>query len=109
MNRSASSPVVAAQLTNATRQDSPTIIGSRPPRPMRVLRLGQVLDMTGLSKTTIYKLQAEGGFPLRMKITTHCVGWIENEVQSWVETRLRLGLKSEINDSQSTASPVKAR
>lgn len=57
--------------------------------PIRLLRLGQVISMTGLGKTKIYELQAEGDFPMRVKITSHSVGWIEEEVQSWLARRIK--------------------
>ena len=57
-------------------------------RPIRLLRLPQVIDATGLGKTTIYALQAEGEFPMRVKITAHSVAWVEEEVQAWLTTRI---------------------
>jgi prophage regulatory protein len=51
-------------------------------RPIRMLRLPQVLDSTGLGKTKIYELQAEGDFPMRVKITAHSVAWVEEEAQA---------------------------
>jgi len=56
--------------------------------PIRILRLGQVLNLTGLGKTKIYELQAEGDFPMRVKITSHSVGWVEHEVQAWLARRI---------------------
>ena len=58
-------------------------------RPIRMLRLAQVIDATGLGKTTIYELQAEGTFPKRVKITSHSVGWVEAEVQAWLANRIK--------------------
>jgi prophage regulatory protein len=58
-------------------------------RPIRMLRLAQVIDMTGLGKTKIYELQAGGAFPMRVKITAHSVGWIEDEVQAWLARRVQ--------------------
>ena len=52
--------------------------------PIHILRLAQVIERTGLKKTTIYELQSEGQFPMRVKITAHAVGWIEHEVQAWL-------------------------
>lgn len=57
--------------------------------PIRMLRLAQVRAMTGLGKTKIYELQAEGDFPMRIKLTGHCVAWIEDEMQSWLAGRVR--------------------
>ena len=56
--------------------------------PIRLLRLPQVMEMTGLRKTKIYELHAEGAFPQRVKITGHSVGWIEAEVQAWLARRV---------------------
>jgi prophage regulatory protein len=58
-------------------------------RPIRMLRLAQVIDVTGLGKTKIYELQAEGSFPMRVKITAHSVAWIEEEVQAWLIARVQ--------------------
>jgi prophage regulatory protein len=58
-------------------------------RPIRMLRLPQVVDATGLGKTKIYELQAEGTFPMRVKITSHSVAWIEEEVQAWLAARVQ--------------------
>lgn len=56
--------------------------------PIRILRLAQVIDMTGLGKTKIYELQAQGRFPMSVRITAHAVGWVEQEVQAWLTGRL---------------------
>ena len=57
---------------------------------IRILRLGQVLDVTGLGKTKIYELQSEGNFPMRVQITAHSVGWIEEDVQAWLAKRVAI-------------------
>ena len=56
--------------------------------PIRILRLRQVLHVTGLGKTKVYDLQSEGRFPMRVQITEHSVGWIEDEVQAWLGKRV---------------------
>jgi|SRR5208282_236641 len=56
--------------------------------PIHILRLAQVIERTGLKKTTIYELQSEGQFPMRVKITAHAVGWTEHEVQAWLAGRI---------------------
>jgi prophage regulatory protein len=40
-----------------------------------------------LGKTKIYELQSKGNFPMRVQITDHSVGWIEQEVQAWLARR----------------------
>lgn len=63
-------------------------------RRIRMLRLAQVREMTGLGKTKIYELQAEGDFPMRVKITEHSVAWIEDEVQAWLARRVEVSAPS---------------
>ena len=55
---------------------------------IRLLRLAQVMEVTGLKRTKIYALQAQGDFPMRVQITPSCVGWIEHEVQAWIAKRV---------------------
>jgi prophage regulatory protein len=44
--------------------------------------------MTGLGRTKVYELQAAGQFPMRVQITSHSVGWVEEEVQAWIAQRV---------------------
>lgn len=62
---------------------------------MKVLRLAQVMDSTGLGRSTIYKYISEGKFPTPLQLSERCVGWLESEVQQWIQSRLdmRDGLK----------------
>ena len=61
--------------------------------PIRILRLAQVLEITGIGKTTLYELQSQGSFPMRVRITDHCVGWVAQEVQSWLANRVALSAR----------------
>jgi prophage regulatory protein len=72
------------RVVNSLRREN----GTPHTQPIRMLRLAQVIDTTGLGKTTIYELQAEGDFPMRVKITSHSVGWVEEEVQAWLARRI---------------------
>lgn len=56
--------------------------------PIRILRLAQVIDTTGLGRSKIYQLQAHGNFPKRVKIASRSVGWVEAEVQAWLARRI---------------------
>lgn len=58
------------------------------PQPIRLLRLAQVIQRTGLRKTKLYELQASGAFPMRVQITAHSVGWVEAEVHAWLIARI---------------------
>lgn len=75
----------AGDVRTASPLRGPVALGDR---RIRMLRLAQVIDVTGLGKTKIYELQAEGRFPMRVKLTAHSVAWIEDEVQAWLAQRI---------------------
>ena len=54
----------------------------------RALRLKQVCQLTGLGRSMIYQMQAEGRFPQRVKLGERAVGWLESEVRDWLATRI---------------------
>ena len=56
----------------------------------RILRLKEVCKFTGLGRSFIYQLQADDQFPRSIKIGVRAVGWLEHEVQEWVERRTQL-------------------
>ena len=46
----------------------------------RIIRLCEVKERTGLSRSTIYAKMANNEFPKPVKITGKAVGWVEAEV-----------------------------
>lgn len=54
---------------------------------MRFLRWPQVHDLVGLSRPTVWRLEREGQFPQRRRITESKVGWVEAEVVDWLRSR----------------------
>ena len=57
--------------------------------PQRVLRFPAVRERTGLSRSTIWRLERRGQFPRHRRISANAVGWSDREVNEWVESRLR--------------------
>lgn len=55
---------------------------------MRVIRLKEVLDTTGLSRSSLYKYIADGDFPKPVALGERCVGWVESEVHDWILARI---------------------
>ena len=53
----------------------------------RALRLRQVVERTGLSKTHIYRLMQRGQFPLPAKLSERVVAWEERTVNNWLAER----------------------
>ncbi|MFZ5697528.1 MAG: AlpA family transcriptional regulator [Pseudomonadota bacterium] len=55
---------------------------------MNIIRLEKVIDKTGLGRSSIYKLMAEGTFPNSVPLTSKAVGWVSDEVDAWVLARI---------------------
>jgi prophage regulatory protein len=59
------------------------------PKPAAILRLRDVIKITGLARSTIYRLDSQGAFPRRVHLGIHSVGWYAEEVSTWLESRQR--------------------
>ena len=55
------------------------------PQAARVLRRRDVQDRTGLSRSTLYERVAEGSFPQPIHLGGRSVGWLESEVDQWID------------------------
>ena len=56
----------------------------------QLYRLPEVIRLTGLSKTSIYRLEGEGKFPTRFQLTESTVGWRADEIETWINDRPRV-------------------
>ena len=54
----------------------------------RFIRLPEVLARTGLSPATIYRQIKAGRFPVQVTLGIRAVGWIESEIDDWIEARI---------------------
>lgn len=57
-------------------------------QPIRILRLPDVLQRTGLSRSQIYRLVTLGSFPTQIQLGDRASGWIEAEVEKWLQDRI---------------------
>ena len=55
-----------------------------------ILRLPAVLACTGLSRTSIYARMARDEFPKSISLGDRAVGWLQSEIELWVEQRVAL-------------------
>lgn len=62
--------------------------GQATPAPRRVLRLPEVITKTGLSRTTLYTMSKAGHFPESISLGGKAMGWIEAEIDHWIEERM---------------------
>ena len=62
--------------------------GPPPAEPLVILRRAQVERKTGLPCSSLYSLIAENKFPKPMQLSARRVGWLQHEVQLWLEERV---------------------
>lgn len=53
----------------------------------RLLRHEEVIERTGLSAVTIWRMERKGDFPRRRQVSPNRVGWIASEVDEWIRSR----------------------
>lgn len=54
---------------------------------MSILNAKEVTKKTGLSRTTIWRLERKGEFPLRIALSDRRIGWKEEEIDKWLDSR----------------------
>ena len=54
-----------------------------------ILRLPNVKARTGLSRSTIYLRISEGSFPKPISLGERAVGWLESDIQDWIQKRIK--------------------
>lgn len=53
----------------------------------KILRKKEVREITGLSDTTLWRLERDdSSFPRRLRLGG-AVGWLEEEIEKWIEER----------------------
>jgi len=55
---------------------------------MKFIRLTQVMEMTGLARSTIYKLIAAEQFPASVALGGKSVAWVLTEVEDWMLAKI---------------------
>jgi prophage regulatory protein len=53
----------------------------------KYLRASQIVELTGLSRATIYALEKKGDFPKKVPLGARAVAWKESEIEAWLERR----------------------
>jgi prophage regulatory protein len=55
--------------------------------PSDTLRLPRVRQRTGLGRSTIYRLMAQGLFPAAVQLGLRAVGWHSADIDAWLAAR----------------------
>jgi len=54
--------------------------------PDKIIRTKEVLELSGLSRTTLWRLEKKGQFPARLPMSAGSVGWRLSEVKQWLQS-----------------------
>ncbi|ELJ8537424.1 TPA: AlpA family transcriptional regulator [Vibrio cholerae] len=55
---------------------------------IRLIRFREVLAMTGLSRSSMYRFIEENQLPTQVQLGGRAVAWVESEVQEWIAQRI---------------------
>jgi|GEM_PF-1293024 len=55
------------------------------PKPDRIIRKPELLNKVGLSDVTIWRMEKDGKFPKRLRLGGNSCGWLESEIDGWVD------------------------
>ncbi len=56
----------------------------------KLLRLPQVIEITGMSKTTIYRWINKNEFPKPINLSNASVGWLDTDINDWIQSRVKI-------------------
>ncbi|MCX5888449.1 MAG: AlpA family phage regulatory protein [Deltaproteobacteria bacterium] len=52
----------------------------------QIIREKEIVKITGLSRTSIWRKQRDGSFPKRVRLGSgRAVGWLRSSVESWLQ------------------------
>ena len=71
-----------------TPTDAPVRPDTTDKRATRFLRMAEVETRVGLKKRTIQNLVNRGLFPKPVNIHERSIGFVESEVESWMQSRI---------------------
>jgi prophage regulatory protein len=54
----------------------------------KIIRLPEVKNKTGLSRSTIYLSMTKGTFPNTISLSERAVGWLDSEIEQWLDARI---------------------
>lgn len=54
----------------------------------RIIRRPNVEARTGIPKSSIYALMAKGEFPKPIKIGARAVGWLDSDIDAWINEQV---------------------
>ncbi|MCK8126146.1 AlpA family phage regulatory protein [Pseudoalteromonas sp. 2CM39R] len=73
------------QIKELVQNETPSL---RPTSPNDLIRREEVINMVGLSRSTIYTLMKNSEFPLSIKLSERSVAWRRGDIQNWINDKI---------------------
>ncbi len=54
----------------------------------KIYRIPAIMEMTGLSRSSIYLAVSKGEFPKPIKIGKRAIGWPESVIKEWIRRKV---------------------
>ena len=67
---------------------------------LNILKLKEVIKKTAISRSSLYSKIQRGKFPQPLKLGERASGWIEDEIDEWIE---QLRLEREVGGSNDSS------
>ena len=81
--------VITNSRSDVAQSTAPPMPGPTTTRALKLLRFPAVRERTGLSRSTIWRLERVGAFPRHRRISANAVAWLEDDVMAWIESKMR--------------------
>ena len=65
---------------------------------MQIIKINAVKQQTNLSVASIYRLAKQGDFPKPIKLGAKASGWLQSEIDDWIQSRLNARDLEVLND-----------
>lgn len=75
----------AIKHTNLPQEPIPVIYNAQV--KAEIIKRSEIILMTGLSSTTLWRLEKEGRFPARIPLSVNRVGWRRSEIEAWLASK----------------------
>ena len=56
----------------------------------KILRLPEIISITGLSRSSIYSFIKTSDFPQQVTLGKRSVGWLAEEIEAWISQRANI-------------------
>jgi prophage regulatory protein len=79
---------------------------SADPNPTEIVRIAEVLELTGLRRTMLYDLIGKGRLPAQVNLGARAVGWYKREVLEWICSHSAKHVSGSAGSNEGKASAI---